>query len=342
MKRYIVLLLHLVYWVLYGSLCVFLLYLGRGEPQTMLDEDGLLYTAVVLVIAALAFYAFYYGWFWRYLAQRKLKAFIVAGLITCACIALFVMGILVAVFYYYADFLPEANLIVPFLIAFLLYSIIHGIAATAIRGFVHWFLELRIKEALQKKNLETELALLKGQLQPHFLFNTINNIDVLIGREPARASSYLQQLSGMLRYMLYKGHLDTIPLEEEIQFIQQYITLQKIRKASPDWVRLEVRGDTGELTIAPLLFLPFLENAFKYGTTGEGAAPVAIQLLASNRILHFHCQNSYASSVQTSGDHSGLGLSLARQRMDLLYPGRYSLEVQALQNTFIVQCRIDL
>ena len=341
MNRYIVLIGHLLYWMLYGCLCIFLLYLGRGGKNMSLDEDGLVYLFVCLLTAILSFYPFYRLWFLRYLAQRKLKAFILAGLLTGACVSLFVTTLIMGILYYFTSVI-EKGLILPFFSVLFLYSLVHGIVATALRGFFHWYLELRVKEALQKKNLETELALLKGQLQPHFLFNTINNIDVLIGKEPAKASVYLQQLSGMLRYMLYKGPLDSISLEEEIQFIRYYIELQKIRKASGDWVKLKVEGNISDLRIAPLLFLPFIENAFKFGVTGEGTEPILIQLQTKERVVTFYCRNNYSFNKVASAVGSGLGLPLVRQRIELLYSGRYSLEVQPLQNTFTVKCSINL
>jgi sensor histidine kinase YesM len=341
MNRYAVFTGHLLYWVLYGCLCIFLLFLGRGGKNMFLDEDVLVYLFVCLLTAMLSFYPFYRIWFLRYLAQRKLKAFIIAGLLTGACVSLFITVLIIGILYYFTNVIEKA-LIWPFFIVFFLYSLVHGIAATGLRGFFHWYLELRAKEALQKKNLETELALLKGQLQPHFLFNTINNIDVLIGKDPAKASVYLQQLSGMLRYMLYKGAMDSIPLEEEIQFVRYYIELQKIRKTSDDWIKLEVEGDVSELRIAPLLFLPFIENALKHGVTDEGTEPILIQLQTKGRVVTFYCRNNYSFNKVASAVGNGLGLPLVRQRMELLYSGRYSLEVQALHNTFIVKCSINL
>jgi sensor histidine kinase YesM len=133
---------------------------------------------------------------------------------------------------------------------------VHGIIGTVMRGFISWYGDIRIKAALQQKNHETELALVKSQLNPHFLFNTIHNIDVLIEKNAAQASLYLNKLSDIMRFMLYEAKTEQIPLSRELAYIERYIDLQKIRTANTNYVQYHVTGNAGNLMIAPLLFIP--------------------------------------------------------------------------------------
>ena len=118
-------------------------------------------------------------------------------------------------------------------------AFVNGIIGLVIRGFISWFNDIKIKESLSQKNFEMELNLIKSQINPHFLFNTLNNIDVLIEKDPPKASLYFNKLSAIMRFMLYETKTDKIPLAKELDYITQYIDLQKIRHANPDFVFLK-------------------------------------------------------------------------------------------------------
>ena len=145
-----------------------------------------------------------------------------------------------------------------------LIAAIHGVMALVIHGFVRWYDEIKLKKELSQKNYEIELALIKSQLNPHFLFNTINNIDVLISKDPGKASDYLNKLSDLLRYLLYEAKTEKIPLREELKYLEKYLELQRIRTSNPNYVDLEITGRADNLKIDPMIFLPFIENAFKH------------------------------------------------------------------------------
>lgn len=342
MYRYRTVAYHLVYWLLYESLCVFFLYISRGEQQDFFNGDAKEDLLFLSITALLSFYGFYFFLFPRFLAKRELKIFIIAGLMISLTSSFIVTSIIALLFYSALSFLPGADVLSTLLAGFFICALINGIAATALRGVLHWWQDIRIKEALEKKNLLTELEALKSQLQPHFLFNTINNIDVLIGIEPAKASLYLQQLSSMLRFILYRGKLPTIPLEEEIQFIRDYVALQQIRKVYPGWVNLQTEGIHTGLSIAPLLLLPFIENACKYADTSINTEVVRISIVTKANTLIFICRNLFTETPHADKDSGGLGLTLNRQRLELSYPKRHHLEIIRTTNTFTVQCTIEL
>ena len=201
---------------------------------------------------------------------------------------------------------------------------VHGVLGLILKGFFSWYEDIHLKERLHRKNFEMELALLKSQLNPHFLFNTLNNIDVLIRKDADRASLYLNQLSDILRFMLYEASSEQISIHQELQYIDKYIQLQKIRTAHPEYIHYSVEGEAGERWIEPMLFIPFIENAFKHaGKKAENAIRVRFTF-AGDRI-NFVCENKFNSVGGGTG--AGLGNELIRRRLALLYPDRHRLDI---------------
>lgn len=132
------------------------------------------------------------------------------------------------------------------------------------KGFITWYNDIKTKVELTKKNYEMEIALMKAQINPHFLFNTINNIDGLIQEDSDKASEYLNKLSDIMRFMLYETKTEKIYLAKELAYIGKYIELQKIGTSNPGYVKYEVQGEPANLLVEPMLFIPFIENAFKH------------------------------------------------------------------------------
>jgi two-component system, LytTR family, sensor kinase len=189
---------------------------------------------------------------------------------------------------------------------------------------------------LNRKNNEMELELIKSQISPHFLFNTLNNIDVLIEKDAVQASGYLNKLSDILRFMLYETKTQQIPLAKELGYIEKYIELQRIRTSNPQAIQYSVQGQTGQLMVEPMLFIPFIENAFKHADKRVDKAIRIRFVLEPERII-FDFQNRYdAVAAENAGNrdnpgnptgHGGLGNSLIRKRLMLLYPDRHTLDI---------------
>jgi two-component system, LytTR family, sensor kinase len=217
---------------------------------------------------------------------------------------------------------------------------ISGIVALVIKGFTTWFEEIKLKEALQQKNHETEMALVKAQLDPHFLFNTLNNIDVLIMRNPAEASAYLNKLSDILRFMLYETQTDEILLQQEIQYIEKYIELQKIRTSNASYVSFTVTGDAGLQTISPMVFIPFIENAFKHTTNKKTDNAINVQLNIEKQGLEFICENKFDTARNVTNESTGLGNALIQKRLHLLYPEKHNLTIRKENNIYSVHLTI--
>ena len=208
-----------------------------------------------------------------------------------------------------------------------------------VRGFENWFANIRLKPEIENRNLRNELELLKSQINPHFLFNTLNNIDTLIGKSPADASASLITLSDMLRYMIYETKNDFVPLEKEMEYLRRYVSLQQLRYKKKDYARTAFITVNKEMMVAPLLFLPFVENAFKYSCDSEVMPVIDIRMELENGALIFFCENRFdPDRVTTPGLNGGVGLENVKRRLALLYPQKHILQITKNQDTF----RVDL
>jgi two-component system, LytTR family, sensor kinase len=201
----------------------------------------------------------------------------------------------------------------------------------------------RITEQIRasKKNFDVEMALVKSQINPHFLFNTINNIDILIEKDAPMASSYLNKLSDIMRFMLYETKSEQIPLQKEWAYLEKYIELQKIRMANPDAVRYSLEGNVENVFIAPMIFIPFVENAFKYAEGVKENKTIHIKILIQNGVISFCCENKYKKIAFAKNEFGGLGNDLIIKRLELLYPNKHTLEIKDENDLYQVKLQIQ-
>ncbi|GEP52662.1 hypothetical protein FNO01nite_33340 [Flavobacterium noncentrifugens] len=212
-----------------------------------------------------------------------------------------------------------------------------GIMSIIIKGFITWYDEIKVKEELNFKNHQIELALVKSQLDPHFLFNTINNIDVLILKSPELASEYLNKLSDILRFMLFETKTEKIALSKEIAYIEKYIALQKIRTSNAHFVNFTVNGATSNQKIPSMLIIPFIENAFKHVSNKKTENAIIISLLVEGKTIVFECENKYNENGKPTLESNGLGNELIAKRIELLYPKKHTLAITNQKNTYKVK-----
>ena len=195
------------------------------------------------------------------------------------------------------------------------------------------------KIRLEKQALALQLSMLKSRFNPHFLFNTINNIDILIESNPSMASKYLHKLSELLRFMLVKNEEETVFIEEAINGLEQYIDLQRLRSNNPDFVQFNFSKQIEKpVKIAPLLFMIFVENAFKYVADKQVDRAINIDIQVNKALVSFTCQNTIAENQ--SLDSFGLGLKIIKKRLNLLYPNRHQLQIEKSENIYKVRLNI--
>jgi sensor histidine kinase YesM len=218
---------------------------------------------------------------------------------------------------------------------------IGGIAAS-IKLMKHWYVKEQRNLQLQKENAEANLQLLKAQVHPHFLFNTLNNIYSHTQNTSPVASQLVMGLSDMLRFMLYECNQPLVPLSKELKMIQDYITLEQIRYDEQLDVHVDLPADTHSLAIAPLLLLPLVENCFKHGTSNMLEQPwLSLQITIEQKKMLVKLMNGKANEMNTN-NHTGIGILNVRKRLLLLYPGKHELTITDEAEVFIVNLWLQL
>ncbi|MGN6603506.1 MAG: sensor histidine kinase [Ginsengibacter sp.] len=197
-----------------------------------------------------------------------------------------------------------------------------------------------VKLQMEKLNLERDF--LKAQLNPHFLFNTLNNLYGLSLREDEQTPVVITQLSEMMRYTLYESNAELVPLEREINYLENYVRLEKMRYKSDASIVCEIDDSLvdGQL-IAPLLTFTFVENAFKYGMKRRGEGFIKIFISVENNVFYFSILNDKPLK-QKASEFGGIGLLNAKKRLELLYPGAHALAIEDKENAYSVELTINL
>ncbi len=216
--------------------------------------------------------------------------------------------------------------------------------SVAIKVTQQWILSEKERKQLEQERTEAELKNLKNQLNPHFLFNTLNNIYSLIAISPDRAQCAVLELSKLLRYVLYENSQPYVPLEKELEFNQNYIELMRLRLARHVKVNIDIpQGLCRGYKIAPLLFITLIENAFKHGTSATEESFVKIQMREpSQGIIECRIENSYFPKGETDKSGSGIGLKNLSRQLELLYPDKHSLQAERDSHTYRAILIIDL
>ena len=211
---------------------------------------------------------------------------------------------------------------------------------------IDWYLDSQRLDSLQKQNIESELKGLKAQIQPHFLFNSLNTIYGLVRKTDKEAADVVLKLSDILRYVLYESTVERVPLERELEYLQNYIDFIKLRTRRDSDITFEIHGSGKGYSVAPLLLIPFIENCFKHGMDMHIAEPwVKIGIKIEDNTLIFTCANSnYNRRNEKAPADSGIGLSNAKRRLELLYPKKHVLALKddLLKLQFEVNLKIQL
>jgi len=202
-------------------------------------------------------------------------------------------------------------------------------------------LKLQLKEE-QQKHTEAELAWLKNQINPHFLFNTLNNISSLIQIDADAAQDSIAKLSDLLRYAMYETNKPLVPLSGEVEFMQNYIDLMRLRhndklELTTEWVNPQ----PSTFHLPPLLFISLIENAFKHGVSSSRPSRIDVSLKTMEGVLLFVCSNTNYPKDDQNRSGSGIGLENTRRRLDLMYPGRYTWEQTLEDNIYTIKITIN-
>ena len=306
-------------------------------------SDEILRSLLMMGIHIIACYTIIYFLLSRYLLKRKYLPFL-AGIILLG------FGMLYASRFIDTTVIPFINnkdggVKIPYYTS-IFAGVINGIkvfvAAVAIKLAKHWWMKQREKERLDKEKIETELKLLKTQIHPQFLFNTLNNIYSFALSASPKAPEMLLKLSDILSYMLYECNDREVALGKEIKMLRDYMSLEKLRYGDEMEMNIQVTGDTGQDRIAPLLLLRFIENSFRQCShSSVEQAWINLDLQVENHVLEMKLMNGKTSGTEPEADEA-TGLFQAERRLLLLYPGLHNLKVLEEPEIMIVNLQLQL
>ncbi len=337
---------HFIWWAIYEG-NVFSILKTLTLPHLLVKFLG------YVIVQAFGVYFCLYFLVPRYLENRKYLQFLLGllGVLAVMCVLItsnYYLALAIADEVHYEGFKAYINSPVKLFKSSALPSCAASITlGLSIKLSKNWLEAQKKQQELQKEKLETELKFLKSQFNPHFLFNTINSIFVLINKNTEMASESLVKFSGLLRYQLYECNADVIPLKNELSYIKSFIELESLRQNNDFHLEETYPEHTNNLLIAPFVLIPFIENAFKHVTEDEHQNKwMHIQIQIQDKKLVFNVSNSSRHNMNGSliNDtiYKGLGLKNVRRRLDLLYSDNYQLHITKLKDSYAVTLEVNL
>lgn len=328
-------LLHAVFWILVFAM---MMMTGPGNHTSRLE--------VIRKLIHLSFYMLVVYVNLGYLIPKFLsqKNFMTYVLMLLVMVAVFTPIDVMLLYFTYDEVDPREFLVMNQQYIFLLLFLI-AIGSTVIRIISDWQRHQRDRKDLETQRMQSEIKFLKSQINPHFLFNTLNSLYALTLKKSDKAPEIVIKLSEMMRYMLYECNERRVPLQKEVNYIQNYLALEALRQSGNADIQFKVEGQVTDQTIAPLIFIPFLENSFKHGLNhqiNEGYVKVVMKVFENKLLLRI--LNSKPSQAHKSPDKStgGIGLQNVQRRLNLLYPNQYKLDIEDNEKEHIVELSLDL
>lgn len=332
MKRRYHIALHVAGWVIFGAWIFYFVYANR----TLSFSKGLDIT-VGLLFQLLIFYFNWYVLIPKYLAKNRILLYITAVLAMLLAVA-----ILQAPFDYYVfrEFNPGMASLYSYerLLQYALGGLVTTFISSALKVTGNYIRNERRNKELETQKLITELAYLKSQVNPHFLFNTLNNIYSLAYKQHPETPDAIMKLSLLMRYMLYESNDALVSLEKEVDHINNFIDLQKLRLREHTIIKLDVQGDLKGKQIAPMLLMTLVENAFKHGLVSKNEIGILMNLEVKEDLLLFSTINNTSSHKKR--EYGGIGLENLRRRLNLLYANQHQLAFEEKEGAFYATLKL--
>jgi LytS/YehU family sensor histidine kinase len=327
MKKSIEIATHIFFWVVFTAFAYTLskIYL-QANPNAPFSQNLFYVIFLEVAMGLLFFYITFFGIPWA--RKKKSNLLILSAVIL----------LLLLIFAY-----PATRYGIWEVVSSILPHCIVIFLAGIFRAFSDSIKLEQEKQALLLQNTRSELALLKMQVSPHFLFNTLNNIDYLVPINPEKASASISKLADILRYMIYDAEVEKIPLAKEIRHIEDYVDLIRLRTSGANYLVYQLKGSPAHLQIAPMLFIPLVENAYKHSSTKDGEDIIRIEIIIDGLDICFIANNAFDSSKKQPGTTpGGVGLNIVKRRLELIYPKKHTLEVNSDNNRYNVKLTIRL
>ncbi|AFK04699.1 putative signal transduction histidine kinase [Emticicia oligotrophica DSM 17448] len=337
-----ILLLHLSFWALYYSFFFYQITFSRhGEEPNYLRAfyDA---TSQIFFMALISYFN-YFICLPRFLKYKNLGRYVIEFIIPFAIIIICHIYLKRYIYLEIKEakgFLYSSKFIIQHAIGAIFIAIFIGM----LRFVKDWFELETKKNEIENEKLTAELRFLKAQVNPHFLFNTLNNLYYLAMINSPNTTEVIEKLSQMMRYMLYDSNYPKVSLAKEIEYMKNYISLEKLRLDNQVPINFEIAGNPDEVQIVPLIFITFLENAFKHGVSNSSTnAYVNISINIEGQECIYSVENSkLPANLETTNEKSGIGLQNVSRRLDLSYPNKYDLEVNEDEKNYKIVLKLNL
>jgi hypothetical protein len=337
-----ILIMHISFWCIYLSFFIFqIIRFQRGD---VIDWSHIIKVAAInLIFTMLIAYFNYFYILPKYLSNKNALKYILEFIIWFAIIVTIRLQLeryIIDGYTYQATYLYTTR----FTIQIVFVTLFIVIFVAMLRFSVDWFeLEARKKE-IENEKLSAELNFLKAQINPHFLFNTLNNLYYLAYTKSENTTEVIAKLSQMMRYMIYDSNHPQVLLSKEIEYMESYISLERLRLNNEIPIEFVIEGNVGNVLISPLIFITFLENAFKHGvSSNQPGAWVKIAIHVCDKKCIYTVTNSKIVKAKAEKEeNSGIGLKNVNRRLELSYPNQYDLKVKDEDDKYMVQLKLDL
>ena len=339
MRRQTNIILHTLYWLYFLVAREFASRYFRNGTVSLVNFFSILSISSVLIFGGI-FYTNYFLILPRFFVKRKFYyiAFSWIGLILFfSALRYLIEEVLYLKLFNVRNYTEETG--VAYYIYDNFFSMLNQlIFSTVLWSANHIIKNEKEKQVLLQEKFTAETAFLKSQVNPHFLFNTLNNIYSLVYKKSEQALPAILKLSELMRYNMKDSQTDKIELDKEIAYIRSFIDLQTLRIQNAQ-VHLDITEDTHAIKIAPLLLIPFVENSFKHGITDDLEKPFEITLSTEKNIVHFTTKNYIRQG--NKDESSGVGLQNVQRRLQMIYPGKHQLSITNSNNQYICQLQIN-
>lgn len=337
--------IHLFVWLFLFSMPYFLTY-NKFENIDRLIE----HTWFPLCLYAISFYLNYFWITDKLFDKKKRYQFILINLLLI--VVLLVINFLFRFWFFqkmpppdmppHMPPFPKDKMMMHKPLSFFMYTdsisyLIPIMFAIGIRAIERWSKAELQQKTSEKERLSSELQHLKYQLQPHFFFNSLNNIYSLVDINPEQAKEGIHTLSKLMRYMLYESDTEKVSLKQEMDFMQRYIQLMSMRCSDKTTVSFDFPELKSDISIPPLLFISLIENAFKHGVSATANTNISFKIRLENKMLSFEAKNDNLPKQSSDKSGSGIGLDNLQKRLDLLFPAKYSFSKKVIDSQYIVR-----
>lgn len=328
---------HLVFWL------VFYFFLVAISQRSHSLATGMLINLISISFYSIAVYVNLLFLFPKYLASQKYSHYIIL-----LCLLILVIVPLESIAMYFCiphDHITLQSYVTNHINSIFILTFFVASSSSIYKIINDWFTHQREKVDLQAQTLRSELKYLKSQVNPHFLFNTLNSLYALTLKKSDLAPEIVLRLSEMMRYMLYECNEKEVPLEKEVNYIKNYLELEKLRHGDKFEIDFNLEGATSGLRIAPLMFMPFIENSFKHGLNSQiqaGYVHILIHIQNEQILMKVDNSNPPTMPATKSKRSGGVGLANIKRRLKLIYPSHHDLDIQKTPNSYHVKLNIDL